>query len=68
VLEAAAVEVDADKRNLLFHDVQRIIQNDLPHISLCDVDLVTVNTQRFVGHTVGAEGIKANYAHAYFTA
>lgn len=67
ILEAAAVEVDPDKRNLMFHEVQRIVQRDLPHITLADVDLVTVHDEKFVNHTVGAEGIKANYAEAYFT-
>jgi peptide/nickel transport system substrate-binding protein len=68
VLEAAQSEVDPDRRHALYARFQALAQRDLPELPLVALTQVTLSSKRLRGHTVNAEGIRANFAGAYLAA
>lgn len=68
LLEAAAVEVDEDRRRQAFAEFQRHIVRDLPDITLLALDNYTIADRRVRGHTVSADGIAGNLAGAWIGA
>jgi peptide/nickel transport system substrate-binding protein len=68
LLEAAAVEVDDDRRKALFRDFQRLVAVDIPSINLLTVKEVTISNRRVHDHTVTADGLRGNLADAYIAA
>ncbi|MBB3660823.1 peptide/nickel transport system substrate-binding protein [Rhizobium sp. BK650] len=65
LLEAASVEIDEDKRRQEFNDFQRIIADEVPVVNLIALENVTVFNKRVKNHTIGAEGVQANFAEVY---
>jgi len=61
-LEAAASEIDPQKRAELFWDFQRHVVADLPAIDLIVPQQLTIYDKRVINHTIGADGINANWA------
>ncbi len=62
LLEAAAVEVDPEKRKALFTDFQKQVIADLPAIDLVAPDSFVIYDKRVLDHTIGADGIGSNGA------
>ncbi|NNH41914.1 ABC transporter substrate-binding protein [Rhizobium laguerreae] len=65
LLETASVEIDEDKRKQEFNAFQRIIADEVPVINLIALENVTVFNKRVKNHTIGAEGVQANFAEVY---
>lgn len=65
LLEAAAIELDPQKRFEQFADFQRILVEDLPDIGIVSQPEITLFNKRVAASTVGAEGIAGNLANAY---
>ncbi|XAZ20048.1 ABC transporter substrate-binding protein (plasmid) [Sinorhizobium sp. B11] len=65
LLEAASVEIDEQKRRQEFNDFQRIIAEEVPVVNLIALENVTVFNKRVKNHTIGAEGVQANFAEVY---
>jgi peptide/nickel transport system substrate-binding protein len=65
LLDAAASELDAAKRQKLYFDFQRIVQTDLPQIPLVVPKQVTIVNNRVRGDAENSEGIKAGFAGVY---
>ncbi|HEY0124514.1 MAG TPA: ABC transporter substrate-binding protein [Rhizobium sp.] len=65
LLEAASVEIDDAKRKQEFNDFQKIIADEIPVINLIALENVTVFNKRVKNHTIGAEGVQANFADVY---
>lgn len=68
LLEAAAVEVDPDKRLEQFTEFQRQVIEDLPDINVVSSPDLTLYDKRVADHTTGAEGIAGGLAYAHFIA
>ena len=62
LLEAAAVEVDPDKRKALFTDFQKQVIADVPAIDLVAPDSFVIYDKRVLDHTIGVDGIGNNGA------
>jgi len=65
LLEAAAVEPDADKRVKLWHEFQRVLHDDVAAVDLIAPQGVTIFNKRVKNHTLGAAGINASFADVY---
>jgi len=65
LLEAAAVELDPDKRVAQWTEIQRILVEDLPAIDVVSAPEITIYNKRIADHTVGAEGVSGSLADAY---
>ncbi|MBY2912523.1 ABC transporter substrate-binding protein [Rhizobium leguminosarum] len=65
LLETASVEIDEDKRKQEFNAFQKIIADEVPVINLIALENVTVFNKRVKNHTIGAEGVQANFAEVY---
>ena len=65
LLEAAAVELDLDKRVQLYKEFQRIAMEDLPVIPINSVDTLTISRTAVKDHTVGAIGGFGSMAQAW---
>jgi peptide/nickel transport system substrate-binding protein len=65
LLETASVEIDEDKRKQEFNAFQKIITDEVPVINLIALENVTVFNKRVKNHTIGAEGVQANFAEVY---
>jgi peptide/nickel transport system substrate-binding protein len=68
LLEAAAIENDAEKRKALFREFQQLIHRDIPSVDLISPLEVVIANRRLRNYAVGAEGVGSNWADAYFTA
>jgi peptide/nickel transport system substrate-binding protein len=68
LLEAAAVEIDHEKRYEQWRAVQEILVEDLPDIGIVSQPEITLYNKRIAGHTVGAEGASGSLADAYIVA
>jgi peptide/nickel transport system substrate-binding protein len=66
LLEAAAIELDPDKRVTQWAEIQRIVARDLPDLTLIAPDSYTLASSRLVDHTVTFDGAAGNLASAYF--
>jgi peptide/nickel transport system permease protein len=64
-LEAAATEPDPAKRRAEFLEFQQIVMRDAPDINIGVPRWVTIYNKRVLGHSITADGIEGNLAHAY---
>jgi peptide/nickel transport system substrate-binding protein len=65
LLETAAIEPDPAKRRAEFLEFQRIVMRDAPDINIGVPRWVTIYNKRAQGHSITADGIEGNLAHAY---
>jgi peptide/nickel transport system substrate-binding protein len=65
LLEAAAIETDPAKRRAEFLEFQHIVMQDAPDINIGVPRWVTIYNKRVQGHSVTADGLEGNLAHAY---
>jgi peptide/nickel transport system substrate-binding protein len=65
LLEAAAIETDPAKRRAEFCEFQRIVLHDAPDIDIGVPRWVTIYNKRVQGHSITADGVEGNLAHAY---
>jgi len=68
LLEAAAVEIDPQKRFDLFVAFQKILVEDVPDFGVLSTTDFTLHHKTVAGHTVGAEGVTGNLADVHYTA
>jgi len=68
LLEAAAVEVDPQKRVAQWKEAQEAIVADLPDINLVASPELTIFDKRVVDHTVTGDGIMGNLAGVWLSA
>ena len=65
LLEAAAIEPDPAKRRAEFMEFQQIVMHDAPDINVGVPHWYTIHNKRALGHSITADGIEGNLAHAY---
>jgi len=65
LLEAAAVELDPQKRRAEFLEFQHIVMNDVPDVNIGVPRWVTIYNKRAQGHSITADGIEGNLAYAF---
>lgn len=65
LLEAAAIEVDPQKRVEQWREIQKILVEDLPALDIVSQPELTIYNKRIADHTLGGEGIAGSLAHAY---
>lgn len=65
LLEKAAIEPDEAKRKDEFMEFQQIVMADAPDINIGVPRWYTIHNRRALGHSVTADGIEGNLAHAY---
>ena len=68
VLEAAAVETDANKRKALFHEFQKIVMTDLPVLPLLDLDYTAIINKRVHDVMLWPDGLRGNFANVWVSA
>lgn len=68
LLEAAAIELDQDKRVAQWREIQSILVEDLPAIDIVSQPELTIYNKRIQDHTVGGEGVSGSLAYAYVAA
>jgi len=68
LLEAAAIEVDPEKRKALFTEFQKQVIADLPAIDLVAPDSFVIYDKRVLDHTVSVDGIGSNGATIHLAA
>lgn len=66
ILEAAAVEVDPDKRKALWFEFQRIVHEDIPSVDLISPQEVIIANSRLRDYAQGAEGLSGSFADTWF--
>ena len=67
LFEACQTETDLAKRTQMFHEIQRIIQEDMPDLNIFEIKPITVYNTKLKNHTVGGDGPLGNLANAYFS-
>jgi peptide/nickel transport system substrate-binding protein len=65
LLEAAAIEPDPAKRRAQFLEFQQIVMRDVPDVNIGVPRWVTIYNKRVQGHSITADGIEGNLAHAF---
>ena len=65
LLEAAAIEVDPQKRVEQWREIQKILVEDLPALDIVSQPELTIYNKRIADHTLGGEGIAGSLAYAY---
>ncbi len=65
LLEQAAIEPDPAKRIAEFMEFQQIVMADAPDINIGVPRWYTIHNKRAQGHSITADGIEGNFAHAY---
>ena len=65
LLEQAAIEPDPAKRKAEFMEFQQIVMTDAPDINIGVPRWYTIHNKRAQGHSITADGIEGNFAHAY---
>jgi peptide/nickel transport system substrate-binding protein len=65
LLEAAAVELDEKKRREQFVEFQTIIKTEVPEYVIGVPVWTTIYNKRAWGHSVTADGLEGNMAHAF---
>ncbi len=68
LLEAAAVEIDPNKRIQQWRQIQEILVQDLPDINIVSAPELTIYDKKVVDHTVGGDGVMGNLADVYLNA
>jgi peptide/nickel transport system substrate-binding protein len=65
LLEQAAIEPDPVRRRAEFMEFQQIVMADAPDINIGVPRWYTIHNKRAQGHSITADGIEGNFAHAY---
>jgi peptide/nickel transport system substrate-binding protein len=65
LLELAAIEPDPVRRRAEFMEFQQIVMADAPDINIGVPRWYTIHNKRAQGHSITADGIEGNFAHAY---
>lgn len=65
LLEAAAIEVDENKRRQQFMDLQEVINKDLPSIEFGANPQITVVANKVVDYAPTGEGLRGSFADLY---
>ncbi len=65
LLALAGVESDVAKRVAYFHEVQRIVADEIPVINLIDIENVTLFNKRVQGHSETIDGLRSNWANVH---
>ncbi len=65
LLEAAAIEVDEDKRRQQFLDLQQVINDDLPSIEFGANPQITVVANKVKDYAPTGEGLRGSFADLY---
>ena len=65
LLEAAAIEPDQARRRAQFLEMQQIVMHDAPDVNIGVPRWYTIHNKRARGHSVTADGIEGNLAHAW---
>ncbi len=65
LLDAAATEPDPAKRKAQFMEFQQTVMHDAPDINVGVPRWYTIHNKRALGHSITADGIEGNLAHAY---
>jgi peptide/nickel transport system substrate-binding protein len=63
--DEALVETDVAKRKVLMHKAQQIVQEDLPNLTIAEMQFLTVFNKRLRNHTTGADGAYSSLRDAY---
>ncbi|MDQ2188029.1 ABC transporter substrate-binding protein [Alcaligenaceae bacterium A4P071] len=66
LLEAAAIEVDPDKRRELFLTFQKVVHDDIPSIEFGANPTLTVVNNKVRDYATSGEGIRGGFADLYF--
>ncbi len=56
LLSAGAVEPDADKRSMIYGDIQKILADELPVANIFEMEFLTVYNEKLKGHSTSALG------------
>nr|WP_256977208.1 ABC transporter substrate-binding protein [Bordetella genomosp. 10] len=67
LLEAAAVESNAEKRKALFFKFQQVVHDDIPSIELGEGPRVIIAAKNLHGWDRYAGGVRASFADVYFS-
>lgn len=65
LLEGAATELDPVRRKVMFKEFQEIVMREVPDINVGVPRWYTIHSPRALGHSITADGIEGNFAHAY---
>ncbi len=65
LLEAAAIEPDRARRRAQFLEMQQIVMRDAPDVNIGVPRWYTIHNKRARGHSMTADGIEGNLAHAW---
>ena len=65
LLEAGAIEPDADKRSEIYAEVSTILGEELPVVNLFEMEFLTVYNEKLKDHTVSAMGAYGSFDRAY---
>ncbi|WP_320194470.1 ABC transporter substrate-binding protein [Agrobacterium rosae] len=65
LFEAAAVEINPEKRFAQWKEIQQILVEDVPAIDIVSAPEITIYNKRLADHTVGAEGAAGSLAFAH---
>ena len=65
LLAGGAIEADADKRSMMYKEVQDILADELPVINLFEMQFLTVFSNKLKDHTVSAMGAYGSFDRAY---
>jgi peptide/nickel transport system substrate-binding protein len=68
LLEAASIEVDENRRIVLYRQFQQQVYQDLPILNLVAPRMITLANRRVHDHTVSAQGLEGNLADVYLSA
>lgn len=63
--DEALVETDTAKRKALLHRAQRIVQEELPNLTIAEMQFLTVFNKKLRNHTTGADGAYSPLRDAY---
>ncbi len=66
--EAAQIEPDNEKRKHIFHQIQRIAQEDLPLLDLFETRSVVVSSKKLKNHVTTSYAVFSSLCDAYFSA
>lgn len=65
ILNAAALEPNLEKRKALYHEFQKIVDDELPVLNMYAPDNLIVSNKKLKGHISDANGIQNGFQNAY---
>jgi peptide/nickel transport system substrate-binding protein len=66
LLEAAAIEMNPDKRKAIWREFQHLVHKDLPSVDLLSPLEVIIVNRKLRDFVTGAEGLGSGFAEAHF--